>query len=544
MWNVDRLKPFWIAALVTAGVLTGAALRLGLVARQGLWADEVFSLAIATGHSLEHPAREAQPELGDFVEPTAVVRAGDLQAYLQHDDPAASPGRVVRAVLLSDTSPPLYYLILYGWSRLLGTSDAALRLLSVAWAIACLAPLRSIARRVANREAAAWSLILFSFAPIAIHYATEGRMYSMLWFLSLALVWATLRSGSSPTAGTTALWALVAAAGMLTHYFFAFVWAACILWLAARSRDRLAPVIGGGAVSVLVSLPWYWQLPDSLSRWRVTAGWLDRPLTASQAISAPFNNAWTFVSGGVDWIAWTPFSRAFPWEPWVAAALALLGAAVAATWRWERRAVFTRDIGLIWLWLSASLFGPVAFDLWQGTFTSMIPRYVQAGFPAAIVLLSVAFSYPPARWRVPLALALLLSWLPATQVLYSRESRSGRPYREIAGAISAWAHGERVVLVQSVPSGLLGVARYASPRLPIASWIEQLGTHRVPEDLERLLAGTVEVGLLEVHTVGAPARPREWLEQHAWLEGELGGARLYRLECGGPAESSCSRSAR
>src|SRR4029078_12082409 len=33
-----------------------------------LWADKCFSRSIATGHSLEHPASNAQPELGDYVE--------------------------------------------------------------------------------------------------------------------------------------------------------------------------------------------------------------------------------------------------------------------------------------------------------------------------------------------------------------------------------------------------------------------------------------------------------------------------------------------
>ena len=37
--------------------------------RHCLWVDELFSLAIATGHSLEHPAAAAKPALGDFVEP-------------------------------------------------------------------------------------------------------------------------------------------------------------------------------------------------------------------------------------------------------------------------------------------------------------------------------------------------------------------------------------------------------------------------------------------------------------------------------------------
>ena len=124
--------------LLLAVFAVASLVRLGLTERHSLWADEVFSLAIATGHSLEHPAATADPALGDFVEPEGPVYAEEFKRYLAHEEPPASPARVVRAVLLSDTNPPLYYLLLYGWTLVIGTSDAALRLFSTAWSLACL----------------------------------------------------------------------------------------------------------------------------------------------------------------------------------------------------------------------------------------------------------------------------------------------------------------------------------------------------------------------------------------------------------------------
>ena len=117
--------------LVVVGIL-----QFALARRHSLWADEFFSLAMATGHSLEHRAADAQPQLGDFVEPQGPVPAAEFRRYLQHESPPASPARVIRAVLLSDTSPPLYYLLLQGWTLISGTSDLALRLFSVSFSIA------------------------------------------------------------------------------------------------------------------------------------------------------------------------------------------------------------------------------------------------------------------------------------------------------------------------------------------------------------------------------------------------------------------------
>ena len=89
-------------------IIVAFILQLTIARRASLWADEVFSLAMATGHSLEHPAADAQPNLGDFVEPEKVVPAAEFRRYVEHETPPASPARVVRAVLISDTSPPLY----------------------------------------------------------------------------------------------------------------------------------------------------------------------------------------------------------------------------------------------------------------------------------------------------------------------------------------------------------------------------------------------------------------------------------------------------
>ena len=49
------------------------------------------------------------------------VAAEELCRYLKHDNPPAGVGRVLRAVLLSDTNPPFYYVCLYWWTRCFGS---------------------------------------------------------------------------------------------------------------------------------------------------------------------------------------------------------------------------------------------------------------------------------------------------------------------------------------------------------------------------------------------------------------------------------------
>src|SRR6478672_9941451 len=84
-------QQFWV---VLAVIVAAAGLRIGLSGGIGLWGDEIFSLATATGHSLEHPAATAHPELGDFVEPGHPVPAEELGRYVKHETPLESPARV------------------------------------------------------------------------------------------------------------------------------------------------------------------------------------------------------------------------------------------------------------------------------------------------------------------------------------------------------------------------------------------------------------------------------------------------------------------
>ena len=108
-------------AVQLAVVGLAALLYVALAGRQTLSVDELFSLAMATGHSLEHPTALADERLGDWVEWPSAVPAERYRRYLSHEESAERAARVIRAVRLSDTSPPVYYLLLHVWTRAFGT---------------------------------------------------------------------------------------------------------------------------------------------------------------------------------------------------------------------------------------------------------------------------------------------------------------------------------------------------------------------------------------------------------------------------------------
>ena len=487
----------WPALVVMLLILVATAFRIQAASRPGLWADEIFSLAMATGHSLEHPAKDADPALGDFVQSPEARTPQHFRSYAEQDPRPAGPGRVVRAVLLSDTSPPLYYLLLNLWIRVFGTGDGALRLFSVWWAALSL-PLLWLVGRHLGGDRTAWSAcLLFAFSPVAFSYSVEGRMYSLLWCLGLALVWLTMRLADDDRRGPAALWVLAGAAGLLTHYFFAFAWLACLAWLwgeAGPPLRRSAAALAG--VTLLVVLPWSLQVPASLARWRVSGDWLNGELAWPQALLRPLALVGTLFSG-------TTILGGWRWADRIAAGL-LLALVIWLVRHGSVRRAFSGKSRLVWAWLAAACAGPLVFDVLRHTTTTEVPRYVVPGLPAAMLLAAYAVSLLPPRLHYAVLTVLVLAWLPGVRrVVVASVPRPRQPYRELDARLESWARPGDLVLVHSIPSGVVGVARYLTRDIPLAPWVVQLGTRQVPADLERLLSGRRRVAVATIHHLGA-----------------------------------------
>ena len=507
-----RRSSWPLVLLLCAGIV----LRIVLALRPGLWGDEIFSLAMATGHSLEQPAAEARPGLGDFVQPPDAVPSSAFRRYAEHDVPPAGLGRVVRAVRLSDTNPPLYYLLLGAWTRLAGTGDQALRFFSLLWAVLTLPLLWQLGRHLGDRAAGWTAVVLYAWSPVSVFYSIEGRMYSMVWCLAAALAWLTLRlvrEGARP--GLAVAWVVVAAAGLYTHYFFAFVALACgaSILLHPGRLSRLAAV-GLGAVAAVAVAPWYAQVPASLARWRITGNWLSAPLGWPEVATRPFELAWSLLAGGSHWGGSPAVDAA------LAAACALLGLWLFRSGRLA--ALFAPDRRLVWLWLVAGVLGPYAIDLVRDTGASRIPRYVLGALPAAMLLVALAVHPLPGRARAAFVGLVLLGWTAGLAPIVRQPSRPGAVYGALAAELVGWARPDDVILVHSVPSGVIGLSRALTRDLPLLVWIEPLRLRR-PDDLPRLLRGRRRLALVQVHNVGLASPAEGWLLQH----GRLTGRRIY-----------------
>src|SRR5579859_5372663 len=143
-------------------------------------------------------------------------------------------GRDVPTVLSSaaaDIHPPGYYLLLKVWHTLTGDSEFALRALSALSGLVLVALLYRLGRVYFDRLAAVAATFLGALNPFLVYYSQEARMYELaaaLGAASFLLFSLWLRSSRPPGSpyGNRRLaiaYCLVTAAGLYTHYAFAFV---------------------------------------------------------------------------------------------------------------------------------------------------------------------------------------------------------------------------------------------------------------------------------------------------------------------------------
>ncbi len=152
---------------------------------------------------------------------------------------------------------PLYFLLLWGWRSLAGSSDFAVRYFSVLASVLTVALLWRLARDWFDARVAALSALLFAAAPFAIYYGQETKMYALhmaLAVTSLLLLERALRRG-----GWKRWAAYLVSINLLaySHYFGAFAVASqalatlFVLWRRPRERRIYVASLAGMVVLYL-----------------------------------------------------------------------------------------------------------------------------------------------------------------------------------------------------------------------------------------------------------------------------------------------------
>ena len=148
---------------------------------------------------------------------------------------ADSLGRLWDRIGASESTPPLFYLLTWAWTHLVGSDGAAAVRTVSALAIVASVPVTFAAlRRLVRRNAALGTAALLAVSPLLGWYALDARAYGLMVLTALLSVWAFGAALERASPARFALWALAAGAAIWTHWFAGFLVFAevvALLWL-------------------------------------------------------------------------------------------------------------------------------------------------------------------------------------------------------------------------------------------------------------------------------------------------------------------------
>lgn len=169
----------------------------------------------------------------------------------------------------SESTPPVFYVVEWVWSRIFGTSEAGLRSFSALAGTLTVAVAYAVGRTMLRSRAGGLVVaLLTAVAPVLVWYSQESRSYALfVLFGALSLLYFA-RSLDSPTRRALWLWALCSALAIATHYFAGFLVLAEAAILLPRLGRRALPAAAGIAAVVLALVPLaYHQIHTGGGKW-------------------------------------------------------------------------------------------------------------------------------------------------------------------------------------------------------------------------------------------------------------------------------------
>ena len=155
--------------------------------------------------------------------------------------------------VLTDTHPPIYYLLLRLWSTAVGQSEIAARMPSAFFGVLTVCGAAIVPGSSLSRTSRLAFLLLLAISPGAVWYAREARSYALLLLLSTFITLTCIRflqcmpHEDRKARGAIATLTAVAALASFTHYFgFLLAAAAFLTCFILTNRWRRAIVVLGG----------------------------------------------------------------------------------------------------------------------------------------------------------------------------------------------------------------------------------------------------------------------------------------------------------
>lgn len=218
-------------------------------------------------HTFPNTARERRlsPVIAGLTALAAAIRFSTLGLQSYRHDEAVTAGRVLVASLpeamhrvwAGESTPPLYYLLAWLWSRPFGVHEVGLRSLSALFGTATVPVAYLVGRELVGRRAGLALAALVAVEPMLVWYSQDARAYALLVLFSTAALLFFLRARRSGAARDLGWWAALSALALATHWFAFFPLAIEAVWLLLRARPlrRVLAATGGVALAAAALAP-------------------------------------------------------------------------------------------------------------------------------------------------------------------------------------------------------------------------------------------------------------------------------------------------
>jgi 4-amino-4-deoxy-L-arabinose transferase-like glycosyltransferase len=278
----------------------------------------------------------------------AALRFLSLGSQSYHHDEVITAMRVIpgsfthmlHEVRVSESNPPLYYALAWGWAKAFGRGEFELRALSALCGVATVPVAYLVGRELASRRT---GLVLAAFVavnPMLIWYSQEARSYALLVFFCAVSLYFFLRALEEARGRDLALWAVASSLAICSHYFAVFLVAieAAFLLYALRSFWRLVlPALA------LVAATGAALLPLIVAQVNAThIGWIENSPLPTRFLEAGAS----FLIGETGHMIAEPTRYPFALVPAAAVVVALVLLALRADWHERRGAGVALVLGL------------------------------------------------------------------------------------------------------------------------------------------------------------------------------------------------------
>lgn len=222
--------------------------------------------------------------------------------------------KIVPQFSVGDFHPPLFYLVLDLWVKVVGSGVIQMRILSVIFSLITIWLVYKIGSLLKDKKTGLWAAILVGVNPLLIYYSQELRMYSMMTMFLMGAVyfWIKIVKNKETKKSWWFGFNLMVFLAFLTFYGSVFLSAALILYLIWQKKLKgffgsvwgLLLAIAVVSPLLLTQLKMSGQMLNEVTNWSLVLGKVNLknliliPLKFSIGRISWYPKTWYYLIGG------------------------------------------------------------------------------------------------------------------------------------------------------------------------------------------------------------------------------------------------------